>query len=65
MRNLRIKVVENCFGNYWAVSLYLGNKRLLTSWGYEHKKSAIRAAKRVAGQAGIKYDPEIIKLHGC
>jgi len=62
---LRVRIIENCIGNYWGITLCMKNKPTLTHWGYEHKKSAVRKAKRIAEITGIKYDPEIIKHHGC
>lgn len=70
-KNLRIRVVENCFGNMWLPKVYLGKKSIFipaSRWNYgwyERKGNAIRAAERISKQIGIKYDPKMIKLHGC
>ncbi len=66
-KNLKIRVREHCAGHLWDYWLYDGGKRLLqNSWSwYEHKGNAINGAKAMAKRIGIKYDPEIIKQHGC
>lgn len=65
MKNVRVKVVESCFGNFWWYTICEGKRQIWTAYGYERKYSAIRAAKAIAKRIGIKYDPEIIKQHGC
>ena len=73
MENVRIRVRESCAGCYWYVGIYDGKKHLaiLVSGGslygtsYERKGNAIRAAEKLAKRLGIKYDPEIVKQHGC
>ncbi len=63
-KKLRLKVRENCHGKDWSVGVYDGNKPL-GAGPYKNKSSAVRQAKKIADQTGIKYDPEIIKMHGC
>ena len=69
MKNVRVKVTENCGGFHWWVSLYDGKKELMSSTGrtaiWERKFAAIRNAKAMAKRIGIPYDPEIVKQHGC
>ncbi len=66
MKNVRIKVRENCAGNYWDYAIYDGKTRLFVFGGwYEKKGNAIRYAKTMAKRIGIKFDPEIVKQHGC
>ncbi len=67
MKNVRVKVREGCSGTWWDYGIY-EKKTLL--WiqphvFYDYKGVAIRYAKAMAKRIGIKYDPEIIKLHGC
>lgn len=66
MKNERVRVVENCGGFRWWFGICEGRKMLLeTPKTYERKGSAIRCAKAMAKRIGIKFDPEIIKQHGC
>ncbi|KKK74519.1 hypothetical protein LCGC14_2882950 [marine sediment metagenome] len=66
-KNLKIRVRNSCAGHLWDFGLCDGRKLLLgNTWGwYERKGNAIRNAKAMAKRIGIKYDPEIIKEHGC
>ena len=66
MKNVRIKVRNSCGGNLWSYVLYNGRRptSLCTDW-YFSKNNTIRSAKAMAKRIGIKYDPEIIKQHGC
>lgn len=66
MKNVRVKVGLNCNGNYHHVGIFEGKKRLMygdKEW--RRKANAIKGAKAMAKRTGIKYDPEIIKQHGC
>ena len=65
MKKIRVKVIENCTGNFWWYAMCDGRKPLLDHGCYERKYDAIRAAKAIAKRIGIPYDPEIIKQHGC
>ena len=65
MKNVRVKVVENCPGNFWWYAICDSNRQLLDSHITDYKANAIRGAKSMAKRIGIKYDPEIIKQHGC
>lgn len=65
MKNVRIRVIQGCNGYLWRHGVCEGRKQLLVSDWYEHKGSAVRGAKAMAKRIGIKYDPEIIKQHGC
>ena len=69
MKNVRIKVIENCFGDAWWFGIYEGKKEIMSlkckPYSWLIKKVAIRNAKAMAKRIGIKYDPEIIKEHGC
>ena len=65
MKNVRIRVVENCSGDYFWYSICEGRKQLMIKYGYYHKGSAVRYAKAIAKRIGIKYDSEIIKQRGC
>lgn len=66
MKNVRVKVIENCGGFCWWYAICDGRKSLLeTPMVYQKKGNAIRYAKIMAKKIGIKYDPEIIKQHGC
>jgi hypothetical protein len=70
MKNVRIKVRQSCGGLYFDFGIF-ANKALImrnnvgrqTYW--ERKAAAIRNAKAIAKRIGIKYDPEIVKMHGC
>jgi len=66
MKNVRIKVRNSCGGNLWSYVIYAGRRptRLCTDWSLQ-KDYTIKAAKAMAKRIGIKYDPEIIKQHGC
>lgn len=68
-KNIRIKVVENCFGDAWWYGIYEGKKVLMnlarSPYSWLTTSVAIRNAKKMAKRIGIKYDPEIIKQHGC
>ena len=75
MKNVRVKVGENCDGTCWWYGIYEGRKKLMEN--SEHRSgecdwrvwwvkfAAIRNAKAMAKRIGIKYDPEIIKQKGC
>jgi len=67
MKNVRVKVTESCSGYWFDIGIYEGRKHLMNnphiSWRTE--AAAIRNAKAMAKRIGIKYDPEIIKQHGC
>ena len=72
MKNVRIKVTENCNGNLWWVSIYVGKNEVMSSAGtdatlgiWERKHAAIRNAKAMAKRLIIKFDSEIIKQKGC
>ncbi len=65
MKNVRIKVVENCGGFWWWYAICQGRKQIWLGNGYENKSGAKRAAKAMAKRIGIKFDPEIVKQHGC
>ncbi len=67
MKNVRVKVKQSCGGTYYDIGLFEGHKLLMCnpmkSW--LTPEYAIRNAKAMAKRIGIKYDPEIIKQHGC
>jgi hypothetical protein len=66
MKNVRVKAGLNCNGTSYHVGIFEGRKRLMygdQSWRLE--VTAIRNAKAMAKRIGIKFDPEIIKQHGC
>ena len=65
MKNVRVRVLENCGGFWWWYAICKGKRQLFSHPGYETKSRAIRAAKAMAKRIGIPYDPEIIKQHGC
>ncbi len=69
MKNVRMKVTENCTGTYWWFGIYEGRKILMTNQGkpysWSTQKAATRNAKAMAKRIGIKFDPEIVKQHGC
>ena len=68
MKNIRVKVIESCGGHLWWFSICDGKKELMrsTHWNYwKTKAAAIRNAKAMAKRLIIKYDPEIIRQHGC
>lgn len=73
MKNVRVKVWESCNSSYFTFGIYEGRKKLMfnnscsndgSNFWYQ-KSAAIRNAKAMAKRIGIKYDPEIIKQHGC
>lgn len=65
MKNVRIRVIENCGGNLWWYAICDGKRQLISSLVFIYKANAIRGAKTMAKRIGIKYDPKIIKQHGC
>ena len=69
MKNVSVKVIENCFGKAWWYGIFEGRKIIMkfhrSPWAWCTKKAAIRNAKAMAKRIGIKYDPEIVKQHGC
>ena len=72
MKNVRVKVRKTHYSGLWDYGIYEGNKRLMANLlrhnGYgswELKGIAIRNAKAMAKQIGIKYDPEIVKQYKC
>ena len=66
MKNVRVKVRESCNGIWFDFCIYKGGKWLADfSDTWVQKKAAIRNAKAMAKRIGIKYDPEIVKQHGC
>lgn len=66
MKNVRVKVIENCTGIVWWYGICEGRKELISSGSsYDRKGNAIRFAKKMAKRIGIPYDPEIIKQHDC
>ncbi|KKM67246.1 hypothetical protein LCGC14_1472940 [marine sediment metagenome] len=74
MKNVRVRVrLWTCTG-LCDYGIYEGTKRLMrnalrkTGWRgdvWASKACAIKAAKAMAKRIGIKYDPKIIKMHGC
>lgn len=68
MKNVRIKVIKyTCSANY-GYGIFEGKKQLFYMYRYSCWKilaTAIRNTKAMAKRIGIKYDPEIIKQHGC
>ena len=64
---VRVKVTKTCGGYYYGYGIYEGRRGLMHQscdyWATE--KAATRNAKAMAKKIGIKYDPEIIKQHGC
>ena len=65
MKNVRVRVVNSCSGDNWWYAVCEGRRELIIAGGYGYKSNAIRAAKSMAKRIGIKFDPEIIKKHGC
>lgn len=67
MKNVRVNVRENRCGNYWDFGIYEGKKILMVNYNrlWLNKKVATRNAKAMAKRIGIKFDPEIVKQHGC
>ena len=65
MKNVRIRVIENCSGNHWWYAICDGKRQLLSSYASDHKGNVIRGAKAISKRIGISYDPEIVKQKGC
>lgn len=69
MKNVRIKVTKGCTGCYYFFGIYEGRKILMENkrppYSWDTPKAAIRNAKAMAKRIGIKFDPEIVKQHGC
>lgn len=69
VKNLRIKIIENCFGSAWWYGIFEGRKIIMkfcnSPYAWLTESAAIRNAKAMAKRIGIKYDPEIIKQKGC
>ena len=68
MKNVRVKVRHwTCQKNY-DFAIFEGRRLLFFRNSYQcwrTPEAAIRNAKAMAKKIGIKYDPEIIKMHGC
>ena len=61
MKNVRVKVGENCGGYLWWYGLYEGKKELMEGLKiYERKGNAIRNAQAMAKRIGILFSDEII-----
>ncbi len=66
MKNVRVKVVYTTCWDDYGCGIFDGRKLLLDHTEvWQTKKAAIRNAKAMAKRISIKYDPEIIKMHGC
>lgn len=68
MKNVRVKVTESCLGYSFWFGVYEGRKELMTNTcgnTWRTIEGATRNAKAMAKRIGIKYDPEIIRQHGC
>lgn len=68
MANIRIKVRESCYGDWFDMALCDGKELLLCSIVKKYwktKSAATRNAKALAKRIGIKYSDEIHKMHGC
>lgn len=67
MKNVRVKVRESCSGSWFDISICEGRKVLMWNLSKSCRtvKAATRNAKAMAKRIGIKYDPEIVKQHGC
>lgn len=67
MKNVRIRVRENCRSDLWDYAIFDSKRRQCFGYmdWYNSKSEAIRRAKAMSKRIGIKYDSEIIKLHGC
>ena len=68
MKNVRVKVKHYTCDNDFDFGIYEGRKQIFQrkSWDcWRTLEGAIRNAKAMAKRIGIKYDPEIIKMHGC
>ena len=66
MKNVRVKVGLNCYGHGRHIGIFEGRKRLMYGdKNWKTNKAAIRHAKAMAKRIGIKFDPEIIRQHGC
>ncbi len=64
--NLQVRVRESCAGNYWQYGINEGRKwHTQSSWLFRKKALVQQKAKALAKCLGIKYNPEIIKQHGC
>lgn len=67
MKNVRVKVRICMLGGFYDFGIFEGRKVLMVNpkdvW--RRKEAVIRNAKAMAKRIGIKYDPEIIKVHGC
>ncbi len=69
MKNIRVKVRRHVCLNEYDYAIYDGKKALFAiigdkSW-WKTEEAAVRNAKAMAKRIGAKYDPEIIKQHGC
>ena len=66
---VRVKVrYHTCFYEY-DYGIYAGGECILVPPGqssfWKTEAAAIRNANAMAKKIGIKYDPEVIKQHGC
>lgn len=69
---VRVKVREFTCTGCIDYGVYEGKRRLMDNmlrrngnYVWARKSAAVKAAKAMAKRIGIKYDPEIIKQHGC
>ncbi len=68
MKNVRVKVVHYTYVTEFGFAIFEGKKALFVrpTWVmWKTEEAAIRNAKAMAKRIGIKFDPEIIKQHGC
>jgi hypothetical protein len=68
MKNVKVKVIHYTCLKQYGYGIYQGKKQLFYKYDYKSwqtLEAAIRNAKAMAKRIGIKYDPEIIKQHGC
>ncbi len=66
MNNVRVKVRHSCSGNWFDIVICIGRKTLFQNWtSWKTVEAATRNAKAMAKRIGIKFDPEIVKQHGC
>lgn len=47
MKNIRIKVVENCGGTWWWYAICKGKGQLIRGNFYSYKANVVKAAKNV------------------
>lgn len=63
MYNVRIR--ESCGGTLWSVELWKDNRCVLFGKWKMNKSHILKEAKGLAKKLKLKFNPKMIKEHGC